>query len=170
MLFGTPDNSNVGTYHLQLLASDGQAQVAQSVDFDVLHTNVPPQFSSTPPTNATSESVYRYDITTADADADALHVLATTMPAWMTFDDNGDGTATLSGTPANANAGANAIVLMVTDGSASASQSFTIQVTAKNTAPTFTSTPVKSVVSGATYTYLITTADIDGDARTITAP
>src|SRR5207245_2283863 len=74
------------------------------------------------------------------------------------------------GVPANANAGANAVVLFVSDGVASADQSFSIQVTAKNTAPTFTSTPVKSVVSGATYTYLITTADIDGDARTITAP
>src|SRR5439155_20118547 len=126
-----------------------------------------PAFTSAPPAGSViAGTVYTYHVTATDPDGQALTISASTLPAWMTFVDNGDGTATLSGTPANANAGANAVVLMLTDGSASASQSFTIQVTAKNTAPTFTSTPVKSVVSGSTYTYLITTADIDGDART----
>ncbi len=39
-----------------------------------------------------------------------------------------------------------------------------------NTPPTITSTPITSVNQGGTYTYTITTNDVDGDITTVTAP
>ena len=42
---------------------------------------------------------YSHTVQTADVDGDVLTIVAGTLPSWMTFVDNGDGTATLSGTP-----------------------------------------------------------------------
>jgi Ca2+-binding RTX toxin-like protein len=109
-----------------------------------------------------------YQVFASDADGNPLIISATTLPAWLTLVDHGNGTATLSGTPTNAFAGTNNVVLSVSDGSASVGQSFGIQVTA-NKAPTFTSTPITTATSGVSYTYVINTADFENNARSITA-
>ena len=68
-----------------------------------------PVFDSTAITAATEDVAYSYTITTSDVDVESVTITAPTLPAWLTFVDNGDGTATLSGTPANAEVG-NAIM------------------------------------------------------------
>jgi len=98
-----------------------------SVTFTV--PNVPPYSNSTPVTNATQDVLYSYTATTEDANGDALTITATTVPAWLTLTDHGDGTATLTGTPSKADVGDHAVVLEVTDrGELCATQSFTITV------------------------------------------
>ncbi len=132
--------------------------------------NTLPQFTSLPVTAATSGQTYTYNITATDADGDNLTITAPTKPAWLTFTDNGNGTAVLTGTPSNSDAGDNSVSINVFDGTGSVNQNFTITVTAVNTLPEFTSSPVSSATSGQTYTYNITTTDADGDNLTITAP
>ena len=169
-LSGTPFNRDAGSYDITLRLGDGATTVDQTFSLTVQPINHAPAFTSTPPADGvTAGDLFVYHITAADSDADALSFSALTLPAWMTLVDNRDGSATLSGTPANANAGANDVWLSVSDGITSAAQSFTIQVAAKNTAPTFTSTPVTSAASAVAYKYTITTTDADGDSRTITA-
>ena len=56
------------------------------------------------------------------------------MPAWLTLTDHGDRTATLHGTPPTQ--GSYPVVLQVTDGMASATQAFTITVSASPVTPT----------------------------------
>ncbi|MCY0726171.1 putative Ig domain-containing protein, partial [Klebsiella pneumoniae] len=75
-----------------------------------------PSFTSNVPTTATSEQEYSYNITTADSDGDGLVITAPTLPEWLTLTDNGDGTATLSGTPTNSDTGLNEVDLVVSDG------------------------------------------------------
>jgi hypothetical protein len=87
----------------------------------------------------------------------------------MSLSDNGDGTATLSGTPDSGEVGRHSVMLEVSDGTTSTQQGFGITVGEHIGAPFFTSTPVMSVTSGMRYTYSITTSDPDGDERTITA-
>ena len=71
------------------------------VPFDLTVTNQAPVFTSTAVTAAVESSAYSDSITTSDADAgDTRSITAPTKPAWLTLSDNGDGTATLSGTPA----------------------------------------------------------------------
>ncbi len=77
-------------------------------------------------------------------------------------------TGVLSGTPLNANIGANNVTLRVNDGTASIDQVFVINVTGVNDAPTFSSTPVESILSKQLYQYLITTFDEEGQAVTLT--
>ncbi|HOS78977.1 MAG TPA: choice-of-anchor Q domain-containing protein, partial [Anaerolineae bacterium] len=75
---------------------------------------------------------YTYEIIADDDDlayGDVLTITAPTLPSWLTLEDHGDGTATLSGAPTNADVGEHAVVLQVTDsGGLSAMQSFTITV------------------------------------------
>jgi uncharacterized repeat protein (TIGR01451 family)/CSLREA domain-containing protein len=171
-LTGTPSNADVGTHNVVLEATDGTATTQQSFTITVANTNDAPAFTSTPVTSATEDSAYSYSITSSDVDAgDTLTITAPTKPSWLTLVDNGNGTATLSGTPLNEHVGANNVVLELTDGAATVQQSFTITVTNTNDAPTFTSTPVTAATEDAPYSYSITAADIDaGDSVTLTAP
>ncbi len=100
--------------------------------------NSPPSFTSTAVVDATEGEVYSYAITASDADGDPLTITATpatTLPAWLTLVDNGDGTATLSGTPAAGDVGNHDVSLEVSDGTDSATQEFTIAVEAAAAPP-----------------------------------
>ena len=122
-------------------------------------------------TAATEDSAYSYAITTDDVDVgDTLAITASTLPSWLTLADNGDGTASLTGTPTNADVGDHSVVLEVSDGTETVSQSFTVTVTNTNDAPTFTSTAVTAATEDSAYSYAITTDDVDaGDTLAITA-
>lgn len=131
-----------------------------------------PSFTSTPVTEATVDVAYVYDVTATDPESEPVTIAAPTLPAWLTFTDNGDGTATLTGTPTASEVGDHAVSLRVSDGSNSADQDFTITVNeaaAVNTPPEFTSTAVTSATEGEAYSYAVTASDADGDALTLTA-
>ncbi|MCF6185516.1 MAG: T9SS type A sorting domain-containing protein, partial [Bacteroidales bacterium] len=92
--------------------------------------NTLPEFTSSPVTTATSGQTYTYNITATDADGDNLTITAPTKPAWLTFTDNGNGTAVLTGIPSNSDVGDNDVILAVSDDIESVNQNFTITVTA----------------------------------------
>jgi hypothetical protein len=133
-------------------------------------TNDPPSFTSTPTTAATANAAYSYAVTTADADGDTLAISAPVLPTWLTLTDNGDGTATLAGTPADGDVGPHAVSLEVTDGTATAVQSFTVTVAEQ---PPDTTPPVITLTGPATVTVTLNsvyndmgataTDDVDGD-------
>ncbi|MGQ0799280.1 MAG: autotransporter domain-containing protein [Pseudomarimonas sp.] len=143
-----------------------------NVQVDIANTT--PSFSSTAPTSATEDLPYSYAITTTEPDSgDSVTITSvSTLPGWLTLTDNGNGTATLSGTPLNADVGVTpSIGLRVTDSiGASSTQAFTITVNDSNDAPTFTSVAPTAATQGVQFSYAITTADEDvGDTRTITS-
>jgi VCBS repeat-containing protein len=94
-----------------------------------------PVFDSSAVTAATEDVAYSYTITTSDVDVESVTITAPTLPAWLTLVDNGDGTATLSGTPSNAEVGNHNVVLNVSDGALSRNQNFTITVSNANDLP-----------------------------------
>ncbi len=62
--------------------------------------NREPEFTSEPETTAAVGDEYIYEITATDPDPyDTLTIIAYEIPDWLTLTENGDGTATLSGTP-----------------------------------------------------------------------
>jgi hypothetical protein len=139
----------------------------------VLPVNDAPIFTSTAPTTATEDSIYRYAISTSDGDPDdSLAISAPTLPAWLRLNDAGDGTATLRGTPTDSDLGTHSVALQVQDSAgASASQTFSITVSNANDAPIFTSTPPTTATAGISYTYVISTSDVDlDDSLAISAP
>jgi len=87
----------------------------QTFTITVNDLNEAPTFDSAAMTAATEDLAYSYTISTSDIDGDPLTINATTLPTWMSFTDNGNGTASLTGTPTNAEVGDHAVVLTVTD-------------------------------------------------------
>ena len=171
-LTGTPGNAEVGDHDVVLEVSDGiAAAVQQAFTITVDDVNEAPSISSAAVTGATQGLPYTYNVTTTDPDpGDVLTITAPTLPGWLTLTDNGNGTASLAGTPGPGDTGDNDVVLTVTDaGNLTDSQSFTIAVANINDAPTFTSTPITGVTEAVEYLYNISTNDADGDAVTITA-
>ncbi len=155
-----------GIYEV-LLTVYGECDIdTYSTTVEISENIVAPIFTSLPIETATSGAVYTYDVTVEDADGDIsqLEIIGYYVPTWLSFTDNGNGSATLTGTPTNDNAGINTIVLRaIDDGNNSTLQTFDINVSVNLTAPVFTSTPVVAVISEDVYTYDITVEDADGD-------
>ncbi|BFM07277.1 hypothetical protein R50071_24810 [Halioxenophilus aromaticivorans] len=127
------------SYGVTIQATDSAGHsITRAFVINVNDLNEAPEFDSTPITNGTEDSSYSYLITAQDQDNGAsLTITATTLPGWLTLTDNGDGTATLTGTPTNADAGIHDVAIGVSDGNLNDGQSFTIAVTNTNDAPQF---------------------------------
>ncbi len=89
----------------------------------------PPVITSVPILIANENELYNYTITTTDADVnDVISITCPIKPIWLTFVDNQNGTATLSGTPTLANIGMHNVKIIVTDGKIPVTQEFTVGV------------------------------------------
>ena len=84
---------------------------------------------------ATENATYSYTITTSDVAGDIPTITASVLPAWLTLVDNGDGTATLSGTPTNADVGDHSVELQIFDGAFIDIQDFTVSVSGATITP-----------------------------------
>ena len=121
------------TIEVNITDSDGNSTI-QQFTIEVTNVNEAPSFTSNPEYTGESGSEYTYNITTTDPDAgDTKTITGNNLPLGLTLTDNGDGSATLSGTPTNTTDGINSseglynIDLTVTDADGlSAIQSFII--------------------------------------------
>jgi Ca2+-binding RTX toxin-like protein len=137
--------------------------------------NQPPSFTSSAVTAATEDVAYTYNISTTDPDTgDTLTISAPTLPAWLTFTDNGNGTGTLTGTPTNPQVGTYNVVLRVSDGTANVDHNFTLSVANVNDAPTVAS-PIPDITAAEDTAFSLTVPastfnDVDaGDTLTYSA-
>ena len=91
--------------------------------------NDAPVITSTPPnTNINIDDTFTYNIVASDSDGDPFTITAPVLPDWLTFTDNGDGTAILTGTALVNDAGINNVSLVISDGGSQTSQDFVISV------------------------------------------
>lgn len=138
MIHYAPDADFHGTDSFAYTVIDPGGLTAQAtVTVTVTPVNDAPVFAGMPPTNATEGQAYSYTATATDVDGDRLTLTAPTLPAWLIFADQGDGTATLDGTPGEDDRGNHDVVIEASDGAAMAQQTFTITVSEPgNRAPT----------------------------------
>ncbi len=159
-------NLSLGTHTAGVKAvyASGASQMT-TITFEIPNQN--PSFSSTPVTEVYATRPYSYNVTATDPDAgQTLTITKTAAPEWLTLTDNGNGTAKLRGTTATP--GTYNVTLTVSDGIATATQTFAINVlVVPNVAPAITSTPVETGNLGAAYLYEIIVTDPD-TATTIT--
>jgi hypothetical protein len=120
-LSGTPGNEHVGSYSINLTVKDsGGLTDTQPFTITVHNVNDAPYFTSSPVTKAVMNEEYIYNITTTDPDLihdplETLTITAEEKPDWLTFTDNGDGTAILTGEPTEAHLGNHEVTLRVRD-------------------------------------------------------
>ena len=130
----TPNTNYFGTDVITWEATDGYCTSNQytftitinAVDDAPVWTSTDPVTANTYP-NLTGGDTWTYNWTVADADTPcaSLTFPSQTIPAWLTFTNNGDCTGTLSGTFPNTG-GTFSVQLNVSDGTSTASQSFEI--------------------------------------------
>lgn len=170
VISGTPSDADAKASQpisVTVSATDGGTPASQLFDLTVSDINNAPAFTSTAVTSATQDVAYNYAVTTSDADTgDTLTITSGALPGWLTLTDNGNGTATLSGTPTNADVDSPSITLTVSDGTASTDQTFTLTVDNVNDAPTVTSGGI-ILLQDATGTVQVNVSDPDvGDTFT----
>jgi WD40 repeat protein len=124
-----------GSDSFEVAVSDGNLTATITVNVTINPVNDSPSFTSTPDTSVNEDSLYEYEIETDDVDGDSLTITAPTKPDWLNFVDNGNKTATLSGTPTNDEVGPHNVVLRVSDGAVNIEQSFTVTVVNVNDPP-----------------------------------
>ncbi|MCP4407848.1 MAG: tandem-95 repeat protein [Gammaproteobacteria bacterium] len=171
----TPVVNFTGSLFVRVRVNDGSDNSAVfSLVVQVTAVNDAPQFTSVPLTTAVEGAGYSYNITSTDPDLGDTLVITTPdgLPDWLSLVGTGNGSATLTGTPANSDVGSHSISLRVTDAAGLfADQAFTLDVSNVNNAPVFSSTAETTATENASYLYNITASDPDaGDALTITAP
>lgn len=141
---GTPDNEEVSTLDMVLLARDSAGNVAYTtLQLDVVNTNDAPTVTEALSNqSATEDAAFSFVVPAgafADMDVgDTLTLSATlvdgsALPAWLAFDAR---TRTFSGTPGQEDAGSFGIKVVATDGSgASAFSEMVLTVAASEESP-----------------------------------
>ena len=112
----TPTQAQWGHKHIIFTAEDSYGDKATHEVSQLINT--PPFFTSTPILNAEANANYSYTIQVTDSDipyGDHLTIFGDALPSWLSVIDNGDGTATLSGTPSALNVGINTVKIVSED-------------------------------------------------------
>src|SRR5207248_220709 len=133
-----------------------------------LTVNQAPAITSANSTTLTVGPAGSFRVTTTGFPAPSLSESGA-LPSGVTFTDNGNGTATLSGTPPVGSAGSYPLTFTAHNGvGTDATQSFTLVVAPANRPPTATVTNGQcSSTNMASGTLNLTLADPDGDAVTL---
>jgi hypothetical protein len=156
-----------GLYNVILTVTNGEATSSQIFTIECL-SNVP-YIVSQPVTEATEDIEYIYEINTQAVNiGDQLTIECTQQPDWLSFTDNGDGTALMTGLPENGNVGTHDITIKVKDNNnLESEQIFAIEVINVNDAPEFTTLPILGIDAVTEYIYDIEVIDDDNDELTI---
>ena len=141
-------------------------QTAYNIDFgnyqsDEADENLPPDFTSDPPTEIDPGELLRYEAVAVDPNGDPLLFDLPLSPDGMTVHpDRG----VVVWQPTLDQVGPHQVVLRVQDGQGGVDlQSFTIEVVPPNSAPVITSTPVELAVADLPYVYQVTAQDAEDD-------
>ncbi|MDE3108718.1 MAG: putative Ig domain-containing protein, partial [Acidobacteriota bacterium] len=150
-LAGTPGASTGGTYNVTITANNGVG--SNATQSFTLTVDQAPVITSANSTAFSVGGAGTFTVTTSGFPKPAI-AEAGTLPTGVSYVDNGNGTGTLSGTPASGTSGSYSITFTASNGIGSnATQSFILTV---NTAPVFTSVNNATFTAGTSGSFNIT--------------
>ncbi|MFL6244509.1 MAG: beta strand repeat-containing protein, partial [Thermoanaerobaculia bacterium] len=151
VLSGTPAPGTGGVYNLTFTATNVRG--SSPVQNFTLTVNQAPAITSANTATFTRNQAGTFTITTTGFPPPALSILGA-LPAGLTFTDNGNGTATIGGTPTAAGGSYPGFTVTASNGvGANANQSLTIII---NDIPTITSANAATFVIGQAGTFTVT--------------
>jgi len=158
---GTAANGTAGPYPLSFAASNGVGSDAhQSFLLTVISA---PVITSASSTTFVAGSPGTFTVTADGVPAPSLTYTGV-LPAGVTFTDNGDGTATIAGTPGTGTGGSYAVAITAANGvGTNGHQSFNLDV---NEAPTITSTNSATFTAGGPESFVFTTTGVPAPGLT----
>jgi len=147
--------SNIFTTKTKQNPADGGVTLIEIGSSPVVNVNQAPAITSANSTTFTVGTVSSFAVTTTGFPTPTLTRGGVALPSGVTFTDNGDGTGTLSGTPAAGTGGTYAITFTAANGVGSnAVQNFTLTV---NQAPAITSANNATFKVGTAGSFTVTT-------------
>ncbi len=163
---GTPGYDDAAVHTVTVFANDGHGPVGESFALTVSDTNRVPTISRLGPAGVAEGEPWSLAITATDPDGDPLAMTQTGGPAWATFLDNGDGTATFTGTPGYDDAAVHTVTVFANDGHGPVGESFALTVSDTNRSPVATAPGRADIAEGEPWAVTVTAMDPDGDALT----
>ncbi len=148
-LSGTPGAASGGTYPLTFTAKNSAGTTTQSF---VLTVTAKPVITTGASATATTGSAFNFTVKTTGAPVPAL-AESGALPQGLTWTDNGNGTATLSGTPGVGQGGSYGLTFTAANTGGTATQSFTLTV---NQAPAVTSASTATATHGTAFSFTFT--------------
>ena len=157
-LAGTPAAGSAGSYPITITAANGVG--SDATQSFTLTVQPPPQSPAITSANSASFTVGQNGSFTVTSTGNPTPSLTESgsLPSGVSFTDNGDGTATLAGTPAAGSAGSYPITITAANGVGSdATQNFTLTVQPPPSAPAITSGSSATFTTGQAGTFTVTT-------------
>ena len=161
-----PGSEQRGSHQVAISVSDGRG-AGDSQQFEIFvqerPTNLPPRFTSTPPTIGAASDAYRYAISAFDPEGDAISFDLIQSPPGMAFLP---GLSTLQWHPAASDNGTHDVAVAARDTFGNESvQTFSIRIALSNpnSAPALASIPDSRARIGEVYSYQVLAQDQDGD-------
>src|SRR4029077_7112403 len=157
-LGGTPAAGTAGTYPITITPSNGGGSpVEQKFTMTLNATQTPPAITSANTATFVVGSAGSFTVTATGVPTPSLSRTGT-LPNGVAVVDNGNGTATLGGTPAAGTAGTYPLTITASNGVGSpASQAFTLKI---NQAPAITSASTATLVVGSAGSFTLTATGV----------
>ena len=142
-LAGTPGTGSQGSYPITITASNGVSpDASQSFTLTVNPATAAPVITSAGSTTFPVGTAGSFSVTTTGLPTAAISAAASpALPSGVTFKDNGNGTATLSGTPPAGSQGTYTVTITAANSTGTATQSFVLTVNASSSPPTTNPNP-----------------------------
>ncbi len=158
-----PGNDQVGSYDITFTASDGSLSDSETVTFVVSYGSEAPVLEAIGPQSISENSELTFVASASDQNGDSLEFHASGVPEGAEFDIV---QKRFRWTPDFSQAGSFNVTITVTDGSLSDSENVEITVVNSNRVPQISGTPNDSVMATASYSFVPTVSDPDGDPLT----
>jgi len=163
----TPGSNFNGNIIVMVSASDGTLRTYTNITIHVIPVNDPPIITSTPVKTAVVTEAYTYQVVAFDIEGTPLTYMLTSFISGMTINPT---TGLIQWTPMATQSGSFEVRISVSDGEATVTQDYYLDVTPKNSGgnspPVITSTPVTVAVVGQSYSYKVEAVDADNDKLT----
>jgi hypothetical protein len=147
---GTPAKSALGAYTLTLTAKNSAGTATQAFTLTITKA---PVITTIPATTAHVGAALNLTITASGYTTPAI-TESGTLPTGLKFTDKGNGTATITGTPAAGSGGSYPITITATNQLGTTTQTFSLKVDQK---PAITSADTDTIPAGSAFTFQVTT-------------
>ena len=164
MTIATTSATPAGTYPITVTGTG--TSTSHTTSF-ALTVDTPATISSATTTTFTEGTAGSFTVTTNGVPTPSLSIGSSPLPGGVTFTDNGDGTATLAGTPAAGSSGSYALTISASGASLPATQSFTLVVNALPSDFSIGVPASTSALAGSPTNITVTTTDTLGRSQTV---
>ena len=156
---GTPGYEDAASTLVTITATDdGALSGIGTFTLTVTNTNRAPVMDPISDQTVAEADPFSLIVTATDPDLTIPSLSASGLPAWASFTDNADGTATITGTPGYTDAGTSTVTITATDGALTDDAVFDIDITNTNRPPLVDPVPDQAVAEADPLTPLTVTA------------